>query len=195
MRSEIDLLVVGGTVGGIAAKAAAAHIPVVFISVGAPVDIGLVKSLAHPGGNMTGTTFEATSETYAKRLQLLNEVLPRLSRVSVLGASDGTKFPICEMQSLEQSAQALHVSINPIQFSAAGDLGNAFNEMKAARSEGLIVVSELAHLLKPHCYCGPCLGAGTAVLSRLSGGRRRRWTDQPWSRPACFGPTKCTPGR
>lgn len=140
MRSEIDLLVVGGTVGGIAAKAAAAHIPVVFISVGAPVDIGLVESLAHPGGNMTGTTFEAASETYAKRLQLLNEVLPHLSRVSVLGASDDPNFPFA-MQSLEQSAPALHVSINPIQFIAAGDLGNAFNEMKAARSEGLIVVS------------------------------------------------------
>ena len=68
MQSDIDLLVVGGTVGGVAAKSAAAHIPVVFISVGAPVDIGLVESLAHPGGNMTGTTFEATSETYAKRL-------------------------------------------------------------------------------------------------------------------------------
>ena len=140
MQPEIDLLVVGGTVGGVAAKSAAAHIPVVFISVGAPVDIGLVESLAHPGGNMTGTTFEATSETYAKRLQLLNEVLPNLSRVAVLGASDDPNFPFA-MQSLNQSAPALHVSITPIQFSSAEGLGNAFNEMKAAGSEGLIVVS------------------------------------------------------
>jgi putative tryptophan/tyrosine transport system substrate-binding protein len=66
IQPDIDLLVVGGTVGGVAAKSAAAHIPVVFVSVGAPVDIGLVETLAHPGGNMTGTTFEATSETYAK---------------------------------------------------------------------------------------------------------------------------------
>ena len=58
----------------------------VFISVGAPVDIGLVESLAHPGGNMTGTTFEAASETYGKRLQLLKEILPDLSRVAVIGA-------------------------------------------------------------------------------------------------------------
>src|SRR6202043_3192997 len=55
IEPDIDLLVVGGTVGGVAAKSAAAHIPVVFVSVGAPVDIGLVESLAHPGGNMTGT--------------------------------------------------------------------------------------------------------------------------------------------
>ncbi|MCK1466889.1 ABC transporter substrate binding protein, partial [Bradyrhizobium sp. CW10] len=54
----VDILVVGGTVGGVAAKSATAEIPVVFISVGAPVDIGLVRSLAKPGGNMTGVTFE-----------------------------------------------------------------------------------------------------------------------------------------
>ena len=61
MQPDIDLLVVGGTVGGVAAKSAAAHMPVVFISVGAPVDIGLVESLAHPGGNMTGIADDATT--------------------------------------------------------------------------------------------------------------------------------------
>jgi putative ABC transport system substrate-binding protein len=140
LQTDIDLLVVGGTVGGVAAKSAAAHIPVVFVSVGAPVDIGLVESLAHPGGNMTGTTFEATSETYAKRLQILKEILPNLSRVAVLGAMDDPNFPFA-MQSLTQSAPALHVSIMPIQFSSAEGLGNAFKEMNAAHSEGLIVVS------------------------------------------------------
>jgi putative ABC transport system substrate-binding protein len=140
IQPEIDLLVVGGTVGGVAAKSAAAGIPVVFVSVGAPVDIGLVETLARPGSNMTGTTFEATSETYAKRLQLLKEILPNLSRVAVLGAMDDPNFPFA-MQSLTQSAPALHVSITPIQFSSAEGLGNAFKEMIAAHSEGLIVVS------------------------------------------------------
>lgn len=140
MSQEIDLLVVGGTVGGMAAKSAAAHIPVVFISVGAPVDIGLVESLAHPGGNMTGTTFEASSETYAKRLQLLNEVLPDLARVAVLGALDDPNFPFA-MDSLKGSAPALNIAVTPIQFSSSDGLGDAFKEMKAARSEGLIVVS------------------------------------------------------
>jgi putative tryptophan/tyrosine transport system substrate-binding protein len=64
----------------------------VFILVGAPVDIGLVQSLAHPGGNMTGTTFEAASETYGKRLQLL-KILPDLSRVAVIGAKNDPNFP------------------------------------------------------------------------------------------------------
>jgi putative ABC transport system substrate-binding protein len=113
---------------------------VVFISVGAPVDIGLVGSLAHPGGNMTGTTFEATSETYAKRLQILKEILPDLSRVAVLGATGDPNFPFA-MRSLAQFAPDLHVSITPIEFGSAEALSSAFNGITAARSEALIVVS------------------------------------------------------
>jgi putative ABC transport system substrate-binding protein len=137
---DIDLLLVGGTIGGVAAKSAAANIPVVFVSVGAPVDIGLVETLAHPGGNMTGTTFEATSETYAKRLQMLKEILPNLSRVAALGAMDDPNFRFA-MRSLTQSAPDLHVSIAPIEFGSAEGLDGAFKEMNAARSEALIVVS------------------------------------------------------
>ena len=133
IEPDIDL-------GGVAAKSAAAHIPVVFVSVGAPVDIGLVETLAHPGGNMTGTTFEATSETYAKRLQILKEILPNLSRVAVLGAIDDPNFSFA-MRSLTQFAPDLHVSITPIEFGSAEGLGSAFKEMNAAHSEGLIVVS------------------------------------------------------
>jgi putative ABC transport system substrate-binding protein len=113
---DIDILVVSGTIGGIAAKSATSDIPVVFISVGAPVDIGLVKSLANPGGNMTGITFEAASETYAKRLQLLKEIMPSLSRVAVLGAIDDPNFPFA-MVSLKKVAPDLKVSISPIEIS------------------------------------------------------------------------------
>ena len=73
-----DLLVVAGTLGGVAAKKLVTTKPVIFVSVGAPVDIGLVESLSRPGGNLTGITFEASAETYAKRLQLLKEVMPEL---------------------------------------------------------------------------------------------------------------------
>jgi putative tryptophan/tyrosine transport system substrate-binding protein len=83
---EIDLLVVWSTVGSVAAKKVASSVPIVFLSVGVPVDIGLVESLAHPGGNMTGITFEAATETYAKRLQILKEIVPNLEHVAVLRA-------------------------------------------------------------------------------------------------------------
>ena len=86
LSSHSDVLVVYSTIGGVAAKRVAPPIPVVFVSVGAPVEIGLVQTLSHPGGNMTGVTFEAASETYQRRLQLLKELVPSLMRVAVLRA-------------------------------------------------------------------------------------------------------------
>ena len=137
---DIDLLIVWGTIGGVAAKAAAVKIPVVFISVGAPVDIGLVDSLAHPGGNMTGITFEAASETYGKRLQILKEIVPGLSRAAVLGAKGDPNVPFATA-SLEQSAKALNVSISRFEASSTDDLKSAFDEMRRAQSEAVIVVA------------------------------------------------------
>jgi len=78
--SNIDVLVVWGTVSAVAAKKVTGTLPIVFLTVGDPVAIGLAKSLARPGGNMTGVTFEASAETYGKRLQLLKECLPDLRR-------------------------------------------------------------------------------------------------------------------
>ena len=84
---EIDILVIWGTVGGAAAKRLSSEHPTVFLSVGAPVDIGLVQSLSHPGGNMTGVTFEAATDTYAKRLQMLKEVVPTFRKGCCFGGS------------------------------------------------------------------------------------------------------------
>jgi putative tryptophan/tyrosine transport system substrate-binding protein len=137
---EIDLLVMWGTIGGVAAKSVASHIPVVFVSVGAPVDIGLVESLSHPGGNMTGITFEAASETYGKRLQILKEILPGLSHIAVLGAKGDPNFPFA-MMSLENSARSLKISITPIEINLADDLRNAFVDMRGSKAEALVVVA------------------------------------------------------
>jgi putative tryptophan/tyrosine transport system substrate-binding protein len=83
---QIDLLVVWGTVAGVMAQKFNERVPTIFVSVGSPVEIGLVQSLAHPGGNMTGVSFEAATETYGKRLQILKEILPDLKRVAILRA-------------------------------------------------------------------------------------------------------------
>ena len=140
LAPHVDLLVVWGTIGGVAAKAAALNLPVVFISVGAPVDIGLVESLAHPGGSMTGVTFEAASETYGKRLQLLKEIQPGLSRVAVIGAKNDPNFPFA-MMSLEKSAPLLGVSMTAIGISSGDDLNGAFDQLKRDRLEAVIVVA------------------------------------------------------
>jgi putative tryptophan/tyrosine transport system substrate-binding protein len=81
-----DIIVTWGTVGAVAVKQAGNTAPHVFLSVGVPVEIDLIPSLAQPGGNITGVTFEAANETYGKRLQLLKEIAPKLSRAAILYA-------------------------------------------------------------------------------------------------------------
>jgi putative tryptophan/tyrosine transport system substrate-binding protein len=80
---QVDLLVVWGN-AAIPAKKLAGGVPTVFISIGFPVELGLVQSLAHPGGNMTGIAAEAALEINGKRLQTLKEIVPDLKPVAVL---------------------------------------------------------------------------------------------------------------
>jgi putative ABC transport system substrate-binding protein len=136
----VGLLVVGGTVGGVAAKKLVTSLPVVFVAVGAPIEIGLVESLSHPGGNMTGITFEAAAETYGKRLQILKEIQPKLSRVAVLQAQEdaNVKFAIA---SLERAAPDLGVSLSPIGVGSPGEMASAFDEMERRQCEAVIVIA------------------------------------------------------
>jgi putative ABC transport system substrate-binding protein len=124
---QVDLLVVWGE-GAIAAKKLAVGVPTVFISIGYPVELGLVQSLAHPGGNMTGITAEAALETPAKRLQILKEIVPELKRVAVLGPVDDPRFVEKGLQEL--AARELGVTLVPVVIKSADDLQAAFTSMK-----------------------------------------------------------------
>ena len=125
---KIDLLVVWGTMGGIAAKKLVPSLPVVFVSVAAPVEMGLVNSLARPGGNLTGITFEAATETYAKRLEILKEIAPNAKRVVALGAEADANFSFA-MASLQRHAPTLEITMLPIGISSTADLPSAFASM------------------------------------------------------------------
>ena len=138
---EIDVLVTWTTMGGIAAKQhAASSIPCVFLAVGAPVDIGLVQSLNKPGGNMTGVTFEAAIETYAKRLQILTEIVPNLQRVAVL-RTIGDPNVTFAMQSITRAAPLLKIDLDLIDIKSADELPNAFAAIKASNAQALLIIS------------------------------------------------------
>ena len=85
-RMKVDVILVGGDSQALAAKRATVTIPIVVAAVGDPVGSGLIESLAHPGGNITGMSL-ALSETAGKRLELLREVVPGLKRVAIFGNS------------------------------------------------------------------------------------------------------------
>jgi putative tryptophan/tyrosine transport system substrate-binding protein len=136
----IDLLVVGGTIGGVAAKKVTTALPTVFLSIGDPVRVGLVSSLAHPGGNMTGVTFEAAAETYGKRLQLLKEILPGLTLAGILRVPGDANIVVA-MESLERIAPPLHVTLRSFDIKTVDDLTGAFAMMKSSGVQAVLVVA------------------------------------------------------
>ena len=83
MRLKVDVILARASSGAMAAKRATTSIPIVFFAVYAPVEIGLVPSLGHPGGNITGVAVNA-SDMAGKRLQMLKELVPTLKRVAML---------------------------------------------------------------------------------------------------------------
>lgn len=111
VQLKVDVIVTNSTEPALAAKKTTKTIPIVFASVSDPVAAGLVTSLARPGGNVTGLT-QFAPELSLKRLELLKEVIPRLSRVAVLWTSDraGQKP---QMEGIELAANALHLDLNP----------------------------------------------------------------------------------
>jgi putative ABC transport system substrate-binding protein len=137
---QIDLLVAWGTLGGSLAKEVAGGVPTVFVSVGAPVEIGLVQSLAHPSGNMTGITFEAATGTYGKRLQILKEIVPDLKRAAVLRAVGDPNVGFA-MTSLEEASPELGVTLVSVDIKSADDLENAFATIKDREVGAILAIA------------------------------------------------------
>jgi putative ABC transport system substrate-binding protein len=134
---QVDLLVVRGNAAIEAAKLTSA-VPTVFISIGYPVELGLVQSLAHPGGNMTGITAEAALETNGERLQIFKEIAPDLNRVAVLRDIDTRQWEF-EWTALGQAAQELGLSLVFFDIKSADDLEGAFAGTKTSGAGALFV--------------------------------------------------------
>ncbi len=136
VRLKVDVIVVSGSAGTVAAKKTTSTIPIVFLTVPDPVALGLVDSLARPGGNVTGFTTIA-EVLAAKRLELLKEV-PKLSRVAVLW---NPQSPSSEQQWKESqlSARELGLQLHSMEVSSADKYEGAFKEATKARSAALAV--------------------------------------------------------
>jgi putative ABC transport system substrate-binding protein len=139
-----DVLVVGGPASRVAARATST-IPIVMTAVADPVGQGLVASLRHPGGNLTGVTLQST-ELAQKRLQILRDIVPSISRVALLGMRsgtvgdptrrDGTSPLVAEV---ERAAGLAGVALVSRLVREAGELPEAFMHFRRARSQALIV--------------------------------------------------------
>ena len=138
VRLKVDVLITPGTTAALAAKNATRTIPIVCINLGDPIAAGLVDSLAHPGGNITG--FTSIAEVLAgKRLELLKETVPKLSRVAVLWNPQDPSSAQNWKESLLPARQ-LGLQLHSMEVSSADKYFVAFKEAIKARSAALAVV-------------------------------------------------------
>jgi len=131
---KVDIIVVTSIQGALAAKKAAQFIPIVFAVAQDPVGTGLVTSLAQPGGNMTGVT-DFARELAGKRLELVKETLPRISRVAVLLWKPPGPDYAAETKEIEVTARTLRIELQPVEIATANDLENASSRMIQASAK------------------------------------------------------------
>jgi ABC-type uncharacterized transport system substrate-binding protein len=137
VQRKVDVIVTASTGGVLAAKQATSVIPIVFAAAGDPVGIGLVASLARPGGNVTGLSLQQI-ETVGKRLELLREVVPGLGRLAVL-ANVGNPTVVLDMGEVQATARTLGLEVITLEIRRGEDIAPAFEALKG-RAEALYVV-------------------------------------------------------
>ncbi len=140
VRLKVDVIVAAGGAGLIrAAMNATKTIPIIMVGAGSdPVEAGLVESIAHPGGNVTGVT-NLTGKLGGKRLELLKEAVPKSARVAVL-YEPATRSSVVELKEvLPEAARALRLTIQPWEVRGADDFEKVFAAMRKQRPDGIYV--------------------------------------------------------
>jgi putative ABC transport system substrate-binding protein len=137
VRLKVDVIFASSTPAASAAKNATTDIPIVFHTLGDPVASGIVASLARPGGNVTGLTMGG-AELYGKRLELLKETIPRLSRATILWnpASSVTQLNLKETQA---AAQVLKLQIQSLEVRSPEEIEPAFDAATRAKTGAILI--------------------------------------------------------
>jgi putative ABC transport system substrate-binding protein len=131
LRLKVNVILASATPAAAAAKNLTRTVPIVFAGVVDPVDSGIVSSLSRPGGNITGTTL-ISIDLATKRVELLKEIVPRLSRVAVLGNPEHPSYA-SQIRTIESGARALGVQVNVIGVSTPDEFEAAFRTARKAQ--------------------------------------------------------------
>jgi ABC-type uncharacterized transport system substrate-binding protein len=145
VRLQVDVIVAPATQNVLVAKQATRTIPIVMTGGGDPVGNGLVASLARPGGNVTGLSILAF-ETVGKQLELLKEIVPRFSRVAVLGNPNTQMYPLW-LGEVKAAARSLGVQLQILEARGPDNLESAFAAMSRERAGALLVPTDGMFLL------------------------------------------------
>jgi len=131
VQRQVDVIVTGSTPGVEAAKNATNTIPIIFATIGDPVRSGLIESLARPGGNITGLTI-FSPELGGKRLELLKESFPKITRVAFIWSTMNPGFSFAEA---EAAGKPLGVEVQSVQIRDVEDIESAFEKIRKMGSQ------------------------------------------------------------
>jgi ABC-type uncharacterized transport system substrate-binding protein len=140
VRLNVDVIATGGTLAALAAKRATAKIPIVMMAAGDPLGSGLVASLAQPGGNVTGMSLMAP-DLGGKRLELMKEVLPRLSLVAVLWNA-ANSYSALVFKETQAAGRILGIEVRSVEVRGPSDFDSAFEATSRLRVDALITIED-----------------------------------------------------
>lgn len=142
VRSGVDVIVTSTNPTTLAAKKATTTIPIIMTVGVDPVAAGLVESLARPGANVTGLTFDVdATQLAAKRLEILKELIPSVSRVAILW-NPRYAPGMSRVKGTEEAARKLGITTVSVQLSEQSDLERTFTEIRRARADAVTVLSD-----------------------------------------------------
>jgi putative tryptophan/tyrosine transport system substrate-binding protein len=139
VQLDVDVICTAGTPATLAAKQATTRIPIVFGRAAFPDRTGLITSLARPGGNLTGVAF--IGPEYGKRLEVLREVAPKMSRVTLL-YNDANTASMQAMKETQQWAQSLHLALEPLGVRDRPSLEAGFAAMRRHRPDAIMTTAD-----------------------------------------------------
>jgi putative ABC transport system substrate-binding protein len=143
VRRPVDVIATYGTPASLAAKQATTTIPIVMISIGDPVRAGLVPNLARPGGNITGNSVLGP-DLGAKRMQILKEAIPTVSRLAFLWNPDNASN-VLQFEEVQAAAPTLGMTVIPVSVSPRIEFATAFTAMMKERPDAFAMTAEPFH--------------------------------------------------
>lgn len=162
---KVDVLVTAITPAAVAAKNATSTIPIVDALMGDPIDTGIAASLARPGGNLTGLSL-ATQDLSGKRLQLLQETVPRLSTVAVISNPESSPWLRKLVRDMEPAARTRGLKVRFIDVRQPGAFTGAFRKAGRRAQAALVVADPLTvtRNLPPAIACPLCMGFSSSWI-------------------------------
>jgi ABC-type uncharacterized transport system substrate-binding protein len=140
LAQRVEVIVTAGTPASLAVKKATMSVPLVMVAVGDPVATGLVASLARPGGNITGLT-STSEELDGKRLELLRQVIPKLSHVAVFWNPENPTL-LTSLKEMRAAAQVLGIKVQVFEVRTPGELEETFKAIVRERPGALLVMGD-----------------------------------------------------